>query len=148
METANKKTSLLGGGDSRSASYNSFKNAAPIMSCVEHTLSPSDTLQGLAIKYGVKVADIRKANNMWAQDNIHLKKVLLIPTGSGVPIPDGSTSPKKIQKTLGSSPTPLSHISPDQKPTSHLSRTPITAHASDDILDKQFGGGDDDLFSL
>lgn len=60
-----------------------------------------------------QVADIRKANNMWAQDNIHLKKVLLIPTAKGA-APDGATSssPKKIQQRRNgsTSPTPLSRI--------------------------------------
>jgi len=156
METANKKTSLLGGSDSKSASYNSFKSASPIMSCIEHTLSSSDTLQGLAIKYSVKVADIRKANNMWAQDNIHLKKVLLIPTAPGAPVPDGAvpiTSPRKIQKKpsgpiVAGSPSALSNISPDHRgPSSHLSRTPITAFATDEFRDKQFDDNEE-IFSL
>ena len=40
---------------------------------------PIDSLAGVALKYGVTVAQIRKCNKMWASDSIHLRNVLYIP---------------------------------------------------------------------
>ncbi|KIM31550.1 carbohydrate-binding module family 50 protein [Serendipita vermifera MAFF 305830] len=48
----------------------------------EHTVLPTDSLAGVALKYGVTVAQLRKANKMWASDTIHLRKVLYIPVGN------------------------------------------------------------------
>ncbi|XP_028402597.1 lysM and putative peptidoglycan-binding domain-containing protein 2-like [Dendronephthya gigantea] len=44
-----------------------------------HSLDQSDTLQGLAIKYGVTVEQIRRVNKLWTNDNIHILKTLNIP---------------------------------------------------------------------
>ncbi|KAN0050203.1 hypothetical protein ACTA71_003309 [Dictyostelium dimigraforme] len=44
-----------------------------------HQLTPKDTLQGLALKYNVKVNDIKRLNNMWTQDSLFIKKTILIP---------------------------------------------------------------------
>jgi len=63
-----------------SRSYKSFSNqynSHP--ACIEHSLQKDETLQSIAIKYGVNVGDIRLVNNMWAQDSICFKKILLIP---------------------------------------------------------------------
>ncbi|EGG23823.1 peptidoglycan-binding LysM domain-containing protein [Cavenderia fasciculata] len=47
--------------------------------CITHVLTPQDTLQGLALKYGSSVADIKRINKIWTQDTLHIKKTLLIP---------------------------------------------------------------------
>ncbi|OCH91699.1 hypothetical protein OBBRIDRAFT_834028 [Obba rivulosa] len=44
-----------------------------------HEILPTDSLPGVALKYGIKLADLRKANQLWASDSIHLRKVLYIP---------------------------------------------------------------------
>lgn len=46
---------------------------------VAHQLTSSDTLQGLAIKYGVTVEQIRRVNKLWTNDNIVIYKTLNIP---------------------------------------------------------------------
>ena len=46
---------------------------------VTHTLTLSDTLQGLAIKYGVTIEQIRRVNKLWSNDNIHIFKTINIP---------------------------------------------------------------------
>lgn len=46
---------------------------------IGHVVEPTDTLQGLAIKYGVTVEQLKRANKIWANDNIHLFKILKIP---------------------------------------------------------------------
>ncbi|KAG9489348.1 hypothetical protein GDO78_005375 [Eleutherodactylus coqui] len=46
---------------------------------VEHRLSPSDTLQGIALKYGVTMEQIKRANKLFSTDCIFLRKSLNIP---------------------------------------------------------------------
>lgn len=46
---------------------------------VEHTLQPGETLQGLALKYGVTTEQIKRANRLYTNDSIFLKKSLSIP---------------------------------------------------------------------
>ncbi|XP_061461708.1 lysM and putative peptidoglycan-binding domain-containing protein 1 [Rhineura floridana] len=46
---------------------------------VEHRLEPGDTLQGLAVKYGVTTEQIKRANRLYTNDSIFLKKTLYIP---------------------------------------------------------------------
>lgn len=48
----------------------------------EHKVLPTDSLAGVALKYGITVAQLRKCNKMWASDTIHLRKVLYIPVSS------------------------------------------------------------------
>ncbi|THH18744.1 hypothetical protein EW146_g2280 [Bondarzewia mesenterica] len=38
-----------------------------------------DSLAGVALKYGIALAELRRANQLWASDSIHLRKVLYIP---------------------------------------------------------------------
>ncbi|EKM54725.1 carbohydrate-binding module family 50 protein [Phanerochaete carnosa HHB-10118-sp] len=42
-------------------------------------VSSKDSLPGVALKYGISLADLRRANQMWPSDQIHLRKVLYIP---------------------------------------------------------------------
>lgn len=44
-----------------------------------HEVSPGDSLAGVALKYGISVAELRRANQLWASDSIHLRQVLYIP---------------------------------------------------------------------
>ncbi|KAH9946957.1 hypothetical protein B0H21DRAFT_822312 [Amylocystis lapponica] len=44
-----------------------------------HEILPKDSLAGVALKYGVTLADLRRVNQLWASDSIHLRKVLYIP---------------------------------------------------------------------
>ncbi|CAI9575657.1 unnamed protein product [Staurois parvus] len=46
---------------------------------IEHTVSPSDTLQGIALKYGVTMEQIKRANKLFSTDCIFLRKSLNIP---------------------------------------------------------------------
>ncbi|KAG9004464.1 hypothetical protein FRB94_002335 [Tulasnella sp. JGI-2019a] len=49
---------------------------------IVHEILPSDSLAGVALRYGVELSDLRKANKLWASDTIHLRKTLLIPLDS------------------------------------------------------------------
>lgn len=48
--------------------------------CLMHPIRKSDTLQGLAIRYGVKIEDIKKVNRLWNTTDIWMYKTLKIPT--------------------------------------------------------------------
>ncbi|KAI0272256.1 hypothetical protein BGY98DRAFT_159465 [Russula aff. rugulosa BPL654] len=51
-----------------------------------HEISPNDTLAGVALKYGISVTELRRANQLWASDSIHLRQVLYVPwTRHGMP---------------------------------------------------------------
>ncbi|XP_015593705.1 lysM and putative peptidoglycan-binding domain-containing protein 2 isoform X2 [Cephus cinctus] len=62
---------------------------------IKHTVSKTDTLQGIALKYGVTMEQIRRVNRLWASDSLFLREHLLIPVSGDNPIPsqhDGSVS--------------------------------------------------------
>ncbi|KAI4811784.1 hypothetical protein KUCAC02_014659 [Chaenocephalus aceratus] len=46
---------------------------------IEHNIQPGETLQGLALKYGVSMEQIKRANRLYTNDSIFLKKSLSIP---------------------------------------------------------------------
>ncbi|KAG8009755.1 LysM and putative peptidoglycan-binding domain-containing protein 1 [Nibea albiflora] len=72
---------LLRGG-SRTRSYGSLVRSplSPVhQRRIEHKIQPGETLQGLALKYGVSMEQIKRANRMYTNDSIFLKKSLSIP---------------------------------------------------------------------
>ncbi|KAM6228907.1 lysM and putative peptidoglycan-binding domain-containing protein 1 [Spheniscus humboldti] len=56
----------------------------------EHRLEPGDTLPGLALRYGVTMEQIKRANRLYTSDTIFLKPTLLIPA----PVQPGRPCPK------------------------------------------------------
>ncbi|NP_001088735.1 lysM and putative peptidoglycan-binding domain-containing protein 1 [Xenopus laevis] len=50
---------------------------------LEHQVQPGDTLQGLALRYGVSMEQIKRANRLYTNDSIFLKKSLYIPATAG-----------------------------------------------------------------
>ncbi|XP_061737703.1 lysM and putative peptidoglycan-binding domain-containing protein 1 isoform X1 [Nerophis ophidion] len=73
----------------RSRSYGSLVrcNLCPVGSrLVEHHIQPGETLQGLALKYGVTMEQIQRANRLYTNDSIFLKKSLSIPVLSDVEV--------------------------------------------------------------
>ncbi|KAM7421557.1 hypothetical protein PAMA_015612 [Pampus argenteus] len=65
---------------SRARSYGSLVRSplSPVRH-IEHNIQPGETLQGLALKYGVSMEQIKRANRMYTNDSIFLKKSLSIP---------------------------------------------------------------------
>ncbi|GJQ66298.1 hypothetical protein Trydic_g4344 [Trypoxylus dichotomus] len=47
--------------------------------CIKHIVTSTDTLQGIALKYGVTMEQIRRINRLWASDSLFLREHLLIP---------------------------------------------------------------------
>ncbi|NXW25019.1 LYSM1 protein, partial [Circaetus pectoralis] len=60
----------------------------------EHRLEPGDTLPGLALRYGVTMEQIKRANRLYTSDTIFLKPTLLIP----VPAQPGGPCPEDEDK--------------------------------------------------
>lgn len=46
---------------------------------IRHDLAKTDTLQGIALKYGCTTEQIRRANRLFAQDSLFLRQFLMIP---------------------------------------------------------------------
>ncbi|KIK69283.1 carbohydrate-binding module family 50 protein [Collybiopsis luxurians FD-317 M1] len=46
---------------------------------IVHEVSSQDSLAGVALKYGISLTELRRANHLWTSDSIHLRKVLYIP---------------------------------------------------------------------
>ncbi|XP_070807215.1 lysM and putative peptidoglycan-binding domain-containing protein 1 [Pituophis catenifer annectens] len=107
---------------SRARSYGSLVSSPVRERRLEHQLRPGDTLQGLAVMYGVTTEQIKRANRLYTNDSIFLKKTLLIPTkpkalsnglnleeeeeeeeGQGEAIPPESTKKQKQSRKNGSS---------------------------------------------
>eukprot|EP01089_Gocevia_fonbrunei_P008671 TRINITY_DN20393_c0_g1_i1.p1 TRINITY_DN20393_c0_g1~~TRINITY_DN20393_c0_g1_i1.p1 ORF type:complete len:209 (+),score=36.85 TRINITY_DN20393_c0_g1_i1:144-770(+) len=52
--------------------------------CIIHEVRPSDTLVGIALRYGVDVAEIKLENRMWGNQELFAKRTLIIPSKKGV----------------------------------------------------------------
>ncbi|XP_077698480.1 lysM and putative peptidoglycan-binding domain-containing protein 1 [Canis aureus] len=85
MASSSRQAPLGGSGllqGSRARSYGSLVQSAcsPVRERrLEHQLAPGDTLAGLALKYGVTMEQIKRANRLYTNDSIFLKKTLYIP---------------------------------------------------------------------
>eukprot|EP01133_Synstelium_polycarpum_P014176 gene14176-16712_t len=78
---------------------------------VTHMLTPQDTLAGLALKYGSKVADIKRVNKIWTQDSLFLRKSLMIPIEKNEDCDEGSSSSSSLASSSGVSPSSSSSSS-------------------------------------
>ncbi|KAA1471804.1 hypothetical protein DENSPDRAFT_837887 [Dentipellis sp. KUC8613] len=68
---------------SRGSGRGSAGNGTPVKGeekvVLVHDVAPKDSLAGVALKYGISLAELRRANQLWTSDSIHLRKVLYIP---------------------------------------------------------------------
>ncbi|XP_034030260.1 lysM and putative peptidoglycan-binding domain-containing protein 1 [Thalassophryne amazonica] len=72
-------------GRSRTRSYGSlFQSDLSSYRLIEHKIQHGETLQGLALRYGVSMELIKRANRLYTNDSIFLKKYLFIPVLSDV----------------------------------------------------------------
>ncbi|KAJ2990708.1 hypothetical protein NUW54_g8392 [Trametes sanguinea] len=49
------------------------------MLVVVHQVQPTDSLPGVSLKYGISLTELRRANQLWPSDPIHLRETLYIP---------------------------------------------------------------------
>ncbi|KZS98544.1 hypothetical protein SISNIDRAFT_448812 [Sistotremastrum niveocremeum HHB9708] len=73
------------------SSNNAATHTEPEAQVIVHEVSATDSLAGVAIKYGVPVAQIRRANKLWSTDSIHLRKTLYIPLAPSLDRPERAT---------------------------------------------------------
>lgn len=52
---------------------------------IRHEVEKTDTLQGIALKYGCTTEQIRRANRLFASDSLFLRQYLMIPVEKGSP---------------------------------------------------------------
>ncbi|XP_042743888.1 LOW QUALITY PROTEIN: lysM and putative peptidoglycan-binding domain-containing protein 1 [Lagopus leucura] len=83
----------------------------------EHRVGPGDTLPGLALRYGVTMEQIKRANRLYTSDTIFLKPTLLIPP-PGCP----SEAPMGSAPSDPTTPTPASTPHPDLTASDFLRR--------------------------
>ncbi|KAM8920808.1 lysM and putative peptidoglycan-binding domain-containing protein 1 [Pelodytes ibericus] len=74
---------------------------------LEHTVQPGDTLQGLALKYGVTMEQIKRVNRLYTNDSIFLKKCLCIPVLAEQPDLSNSLEPQEESGAERSPPNQL-----------------------------------------
>lgn len=74
---------------------------------IEHKVQPGETLQGLSLKYGVSMEQIKRANRLYTNDSIFLKESLFIPVltesvsfTNGVELTEDETSPAQIHTEI------------------------------------------------
>lgn len=96
---------------------------------IKHVVCKTDTLQGLALRYGVTTEQIRRANRLFANDSLFLREFLMIP----VPDTDGLLSPAgSASASLVSS--PASPMSPSS--SSSVENGFSDEHSINEFLDK------------
>ncbi|XP_064645177.1 lysM and putative peptidoglycan-binding domain-containing protein 2-like isoform X1 [Lineus longissimus] len=79
-EGGRSEKSLLGKFANNQRKYGSTTNSTRRNETyIQHKLVEGDTLQGLALKYGVTMEDIKRCNKMWTNDSLYLRETLLIP---------------------------------------------------------------------
>nr|CAD7451995.1 unnamed protein product [Timema tahoe] len=81
---------------------------------IKHFIMEGDTLQGIALKYGVTMEQVRRENLLWASDSLFLRESLLIPVSKDCTIT--SANDKFINSSELSTP-----VSPDSRDLSERS---------------------------
>ncbi|TFK53562.1 hypothetical protein OE88DRAFT_1733464 [Heliocybe sulcata] len=71
----------------------------PTKKVIIHDVKSTDTLQGVALRYGVSMASLRKSNHMWASDSIHLRRQLYIPLEQSSFHKEAETASGAIRRT-------------------------------------------------
>ncbi|XP_051116553.1 uncharacterized protein LOC127241505 [Andrographis paniculata] len=102
---------LLAAGSSSSSSSSSPPRSLPISSAgvnyILHPVSKFDTLAGVAIKYGVEVADIKRLNGLLTDHQMFALKTIQIPLpGRHPPSPNLSNGHDAPQRPSSSEQTP------------------------------------------
>ncbi|KZT61999.1 carbohydrate-binding module family 50 protein [Calocera cornea HHB12733] len=68
-------------------------------------VKPTDSLAGVALKYNVPLATLRRTNKLWSSDPIHLRSVLYIPVAVAVPKHTSQSQPQPQSRSQSQSHT-------------------------------------------
>ena len=95
-----------------------------------YQVTSKDSLAGVSLKYGISLPNLRKANQLWATDSIHLRDVLYIPIKHTIrarefmpepQVPSLSPESHKSETSIHASPIhPSSFIEGNVEPTSAI----------------------------
>ncbi|PPQ84579.1 hypothetical protein CVT25_015782 [Psilocybe cyanescens] len=66
---------------------------------IVHRVSSRDSLAGVSLKYGISLPNLRRANQLWISDSIHLRDVLFIPIDQASRSREYIPEPKLISLT-------------------------------------------------
>ncbi|KZO98793.1 carbohydrate-binding module family 50 protein [Calocera viscosa TUFC12733] len=72
-------SSELGDGSVTPSDTSEVKQIVNGVEVLVHEITPTDSLAGVALKYNVPLATLRRTNKLWASDTIHLRSTLYIP---------------------------------------------------------------------
>ncbi|KAL8968647.1 MAG: hypothetical protein Q9197_004762, partial [Variospora fuerteventurae] len=100
-----------------------------------HPVKPQDTLAGVMIKYNCEPNVFRKANRLWPNDSIQIRKVVMLPVEAcgvkGRKLPDAAPTPEPSTGTPDEDfmPTPSAHRPPWPSNTQnqHPQETPFSS---------------------
>uniref|UniRef100_A0A336MCB5 CSON015077 protein n=1 Tax=Culicoides sonorensis TaxID=179676 RepID=A0A336MCB5_CULSO len=65
------------------------------ISYIRHEIQQNDTLQGIALKYGVSMEQIKRTNRLLTTDTIFLRQYLMIPVPIDSPVNSGSADVRR-----------------------------------------------------
>uniref|UniRef100_A0A7N6B178 LysM and putative peptidoglycan-binding domain-containing protein 2 n=1 Tax=Anabas testudineus TaxID=64144 RepID=A0A7N6B178_ANATE len=115
---------------------------------IEHRVTDSDTLQGIALKYGVTMEQIKRANKLFSNDCIFLKNSLNIPVvsekrfvfnGLSLESPDGDSEAACQEADTPSIMTQdIEGPSPPPSPPSEDSKPPQPQSQPEELSAKDF----------
>ncbi|ENN80108.1 lysM and putative peptidoglycan-binding domain-containing protein 2 isoform X2 [Dendroctonus ponderosae] len=108
----------------------SSKNNTKNENYIQHFVSNSDTLQGIALKYNVTIEQIRRANKLWASDSLFLREFLLIPQADNA---NDLQSPSEAQSTSSQS----SIASPSMENLNQNNRMSMGSSTRSDSFDEE-----------
>ncbi|KAI4087409.1 MAG: hypothetical protein LQ344_006799 [Seirophora lacunosa] len=83
-----------------------------------HPVKPQDTMAGVMIKYNCEANIFRKANRLWPNDSIQIRKVVMLPVEAcgvkGRKLPDAAPTPELLNEASDEDfmPTPTAHRPP------------------------------------
>ncbi|VDN19083.1 unnamed protein product [Gongylonema pulchrum] len=70
-------------GYQRTRGYGSLANphasTRAYQTIIRHQVEPTDTLQGLVLKYNTSMSEIKRLNRLWSNESLHLKESIDIP---------------------------------------------------------------------
>lgn len=78
--TGANETALLGSFARKQVKYGSTcKYVSRSGKTIKHVVQPNDTLQGIALRYGVTTEELKRANRLWTSDSLFLRPWLAVP---------------------------------------------------------------------
>jgi LysM repeat protein len=90
----------------------------------EHTVDERDTLQGLALRYGVSVHHIQRLNNLWDSESIHSRTTLKIPNSPLTPSPTLKSKKQQPPPRMASSLQDIRQVGDDRGVGEEVKRKP------------------------